>query len=156
MGPNVRLLCLWHSASTTPDQIKDSSSHKLFICNNLFNVAGGQNHYTWKNCGQFSKHEHISVQKGNRQADYLVSGLVQQLSMFVFAADEDLDEAGGGGARGKHEQDGLLEAKATLRDATPQQKTGFFGNFSKILEPPPSPLLGTPASKKNSMVYFAF
>ena len=35
--------------------------------------------------------------------------------------------------------------------------TGLFGNFSQMADPPPHPpLLGTPYSKKNFIVYFAF
>ena len=49
------------------------------------------------------------------------------------------------------------DCQTDLRDATQRKKTGFFGNFSQVsAPPPPPPLLGTPVSKKKSVVYFAF
>ena len=40
---------------------------------------------------------------------------------------------------------------------TQKKITVLFGNFSQVADPPPHPpLLGTPYSKKNFIVYFAF
>ena len=43
---------------------------------------------------------------------------------------------------------GPLCTTSSLRNATPQKNTGFLGVFPKF-QNPPSPLLGTPVSKKN-------
>ena len=44
--------------------------------------------------------------------------------------------------------------KSNLRDA-PNKKNGIIWEFFSSVGPPP-PLLGTPVSKKKSVVYFAF
>ena len=62
------------------------------------------------------------------------------------------------------DEDGMVEPrprsrgrpeKFQLRDATPKKQRDFLGIFLKC-RTPPTPLLGTPVSKKKSMVYFAF
>ena len=42
-----------------------------------------------------------------------------------------------------------------VRDAV-KKKNGIFWEFFPSVGPPPPPLLGTPVSKKKSVVYFAF
>ena len=49
----------------------------------------------------------------------------------------------------------FLDQTSGFRDATPP-KNWIFWEFFPNVGPPPPPLLGTPVSKKQSMVYFAF
>ena len=65
-------------------------------------MAGGQIIIHGKTVVSRQNMSTFSSQKEYRKADHLVSGSVQQLSLLVSAADEDLVEGGGGGARGKH------------------------------------------------------
>ena len=87
-------------------------SHQLLYCNKLFHVAEAKiirHENRGPECKTIST---LSVPKGKTKiSKRLASGLVQQFSLPVSTAAEDLGplvEAGGG--RGEHDEELLLEA----------------------------------------------